>query len=110
MKEKYKGLTKQEVISSREKYGTNEMEKKKKESFLKKLLHIFNEPMFLLLIISASIYFVLGEISDGIIMVCSVLFICFIEFFQKQKTDKALEALNTLSALDITVIRDGKKR
>ena len=73
--EQYTGLTDSEVKISREKYGTNELEKKKKESLLKKVLHVFTEPMFLLLIITASIYFILGEISDGIIMFCFVLFI-----------------------------------
>ena len=42
-------------------------------------------------------------------MLCFVLFISGIEFVQEQKTDKALEALNTLSALNVKVIRDGKK-
>ena len=106
--EQYTGLTDSEVKISREKYGTNELEKKKKESLLKKVLHVFTEPMFLLLIITASIYFILGEISDGIIMFCFVLFISGIEFFQEQKTDKALEVLNNLSSLNVKVIRNGQ--
>ncbi|MGN1358615.1 MAG: cation-translocating P-type ATPase, partial [Bacilli bacterium] len=106
--EQYTGLTDSEVEISREKYGTNELEKKKKENFLKKVLHVFTEPMFLLLIITASIYFILGEIGDGIIMFCFVLFISGIEFFQEQKTDKALEALNNLSSLNVKVIRNGQ--
>ena len=108
MNKKYIGLNEKEVITSREKYGANEIEKKKKESFLKKVLNVFTEPMFLLLIITASIYFILGEIGDGIIMLCFVLFISSIEFIQEQKTDKALEALNILSSLNVKVIRDGK--
>lgn len=64
--------------------------------------------MFLLLIITASIYFILGDVGDGIIMLCFVLFISGIEFIQEQKTDKALEALNTLSSLNIKAIREGK--
>lgn len=106
--EQYTGLTDSEVKISREKYGTNELENSKKESLLKKVLHVFTEPMFLLLIITASIYFILGEISDGIIMFCFVLFISGIEFFQEQKTDKALEVLNNLSSLNVKVIRNGQ--
>ena len=106
--EKYIGLTKDEVIKSREKYGLNEMEKKKKENFLQKILSVFMEPMFLLLIVTASIYFILGDVGDGIIMLCFVLFISGIEFIQEQKTDNALEELNSLSALNIKVIREGK--
>lgn len=71
---KYVGLTQEEIINSRKKYGINEIEKKKKESLFQKIFHVFTEPMFLLLILAASIYFILGEISDGIIM----LFFCFL--------------------------------
>ena len=65
---KYVGLTQEEIINSRKKYDINEIEKKKKESLFQKILYVFTEPMFLLLILAASIYFILGEISDGIIM------------------------------------------
>ena len=104
----YQGLSSKEVLESRAKYGMNMMEKKKKESLFSKVLNVFKEPMFLLLLITASIYFILGEVGDGIIMLCFILFISGIEFFQEQKTDKALEALNTLSALNVKVLRDGK--
>lgn len=105
---KYFGLTEREVINSRKIYGTNEIKKVKKENFIQKIIHVFTEPMFLLLITTASIYFILGEFSDGIIMLCFVLFISGIEFLQEQKTDRALEELNTLSALNIRVIRNGE--
>ena len=94
---KYVGLNEKGVNLSREQNGVNELEKKKKETFIHKLLHVFFEPMFLLLIITASIYFILGEAQDGIIMLSFVLFISGIEFIQEQKTDKALEELNTIS-------------
>ena len=60
--------------------------------------------MFLLLIITASIYFILGDVGDGIIMLCFVLFISGIEFVQERKTDRALDALNTLSSLNIKIL------
>lgn len=103
------GLTNEEVKMSRQKNGSNELVKKKKESLIKKILNIFKEPMFLLLIIAASIYFVVGEFGDGIIMLVFVIAICFIEFIQEAKTDKALEELNKLSSLNIKVIRNKKE-
>ena len=78
--ENYVGLNDEEVIRSREEYGANELEPKKKESLLIKIIHVFMEPMFLLLIVTASIYFILGEVSDGVIMLCFVLFICKTQF------------------------------
>lgn len=106
---KYPGLSAKEVITSREKYGKNKLEEDKKESIIIKILSIFKEPMFLLLLIAASIYFIVGEYADGIIMLIFVLGICTIEFIEESKTEKALEELNKLSALNVKVIRNGKK-
>lgn len=104
-----RGLTDAEVAESRAIYGPNELERKRKLSLIQKILHVLIEPMFLLLLITASIYFILGEVSDGIIMLILVSFVSGIEFFQSQKTDKALETLNTLSAINIDVIRNGQR-
>ena len=107
--ENIKGLDDKEVLLSREKNGSNELSKKKKESLLVKIINIFKEPMFLLLIIAASVYFIVGEYGDGIIMLIFVIGVSFIEFIQESKTDKALEELNKLSSLNVRVIRNGKK-
>ncbi len=107
---RFVGLTREEVINSKEKYGVNKLEEKKKQPLILKILSIFKEPMFLLLIIAASIYFIVGEYRDGIIMLIFVLAICLIEYIQETKTDKALEELNKLSALNVKVIREGKEK
>ena len=39
--ENYVGLNDEEVIRSREEYGANELEPKKKESLLIKIIHVF---------------------------------------------------------------------
>lgn len=65
--------------------------------------------MFLLLFLASSIYFLVGEYVDGLIMLAFVVGICMTEFIQENKTDKAIEELNKLSAIDITVIRNGKE-
>ena len=66
--------------------------------------------MFLLLIIAASVYFIVGEYGDGIIMLVFVIAVCFIEFIQETKTDKALEELNKLSSLSVRVIRNKNEK
>ena len=105
---KFKGLTDEEVIKSRNKYGANTPPLKKKETLLIKILKIFKEPMFLLLIIAASIYFLVQEYMDGLVMLFFVLAICLIEFIQSEKTDKALKELTKLTSLNVKVIRNGK--
>src|SRR5660398_74331 len=102
------GLTTLEAKKLQEKFGKNELVAKKKESFSRKILKVISEPMFLLLIVAAVIYFILGEPRDGAIMLVFVVGIISIEVIQEWKTDKTLNALKDLSAPQIMVIRDGK--
>lgn len=103
----FKGLTTQEVKQLQEKFGKNELVLEKKESLFQKIFHVITEPMFLLLIVAATIYFILGEPKDGAIMLVFVVAIIGIETIQEWKTDKTLKALKDLSAPQIKVIRDG---
>lgn len=105
-----KGLTTEEAKKIQEKLGKNQLEPEKKENFLNKTLHVIAEPMFLLLIIAAAIYFILGEPKNGAIMLIFVIGVIGIETIQEWKTDKTLKALKDLSAPQVTVLRDGYKK
>lgn len=104
------GLTTAEAKRLQEQYGLNELTPQKKENLLRKILHIICEPMFLLLLVAAAIYFLLGEPRDGMIMLVFVVGIISIDAIQEWKTDKTLNALKDLSAPHITVIRDGMEQ
>lgn len=104
------GLTSAEAKELQNKYGKNEITPQKKESFMKKVFHIICEPMFLLLIVAAIIYFILGEPRDGAIMLIFVVGIISIDVIQEWKTDKTISALKDLSAPRINVIRDGQEK
>ena len=65
--------------------------------------------MFLLLLVTASIYFILGEVRDGIIMFSFVFVIIIIDIVQEVKTDRTLQALKDLSEPQIVALRDGKR-
>lgn len=104
-----KGLTNEEVKLAREKFGRNVLIKEKKENFLMKILEVIKEPMFLLLMIAAIIYFILGEPKDGSIMLIFVFGVISIEVIQEWKTDKTLKALKNLSAPHIEVIRNSER-
>lgn len=103
------GLTTTEAIRLQEQYGRNELTSQKKERFFHKALHIICEPMFLLLIAAAVIYFILGEPRDGLIMLIFVIGMISIAVIQEWKTDKTLHALKDLSAPHATVLRDGRE-
>ena len=103
------GLTTEEAKKRLAQFGKNELFVSKKQGFFIKAVHIIAEPMFLLLLIAAIIYFVLGEPRDGIIMLVFVIGIISIDVIQEWKTDKTLNALKDLSAPQVTAIRDGVK-
>ena len=104
------GLTSSEVHDRQQQFGKNELTAQKKQNFFFKLLHILCEPMFLLLIIAAVIYFILGEPRDGSVMLVFVIGMISIDVIQEWKTDKTLNALRDLSAPHIRVIRDGQEQ
>lgn len=103
------GLTSAQAKQLQDKFGKNQLVPQKKENFFKKVLHIISEPMFLLLLVAAIIYFILGEPRDGAIMLIFVVGIISIDVIQEWKTDKTLNALKDLSAPQISVIRDGEE-
>ena len=105
----YKGLSSNEVLEKQKKYGKNVLTKVKKEPMIIKILKIICEPMFLLLLVTASIYFILGEVRDGIIMFSFVFVIIIIDIVQEVKTDRTLQALKDLSEPQIVALRDGKR-
>lgn len=103
---KYSGLSYSEVILSQERHGKNQLSTNQQFTFIFKILHFFKEPMFLLLIGTALIYFILGEISDGVTMLVFVFFMAGITLFQEWRTDKTLQALKSLASPRVKVIRN----
>ena len=68
------------------------------------------EPMFLMLLFAGAVYLALGERTDALFLLASVLVIIGITLVQERKTQRALEALRDLSAPLARVIRDGSER
>lgn len=104
-----KGLSNSEVIDRQKQYGKNELFSEKKTNFFIKVLQVFKEPMFILLFVTATIYFILGEPRDGIIMLVFVIGMITIETVQEWKTDKTLKALKNLSSPKVLVIRNDEE-
>jgi ATPase, P-type (transporting), HAD superfamily, subfamily IC len=105
----WKGLSKDQVLKRQKEYGKNTLAEQKKVPFILKIVKILIEPMFLLLIVSSVIYFILGNPKDGALMLVFVIGIICVDIIQEWKTDKTLNALKDLSAPRATVIRNGEK-
>ena len=107
---KFKGLSDREVEESRTLHGRNEMAQEEKASFLRTAVKFFSEPVFLLLIGAACIYFALGEPRDGCIMLAFIIIMGGTELYQEWRTDKTLDALKELSSPKVKVVRNGQER
>jgi len=89
--------------------GYNELPATKQRSTFAIALSITREPMFLLLIVSVSIYLSLGDLREALVLALSLFVILGITIFQERKTERALEALRDLSSPRALVIRDGEE-
>lgn len=104
----FNGLTQKEVLLSREKYGKNILESKKEYHFFNLILMLLKDPMVLLLLVAASIYFMSGEISDGYFLLGAVVFISGISIYQENRSKSALDNLKNMVQSKCKVIRNGE--
>lgn len=103
-----KGLTDDEVTESREKYGQNTLEYKKENGFLDAVKSIIKEPMVLLLLLASSIYFISGNLDDGIFLACAIIIVSAISLYQDSRSRNALEKLKNFTQPNCKVIRNGE--
>ena len=102
------GLSDEQVIIAREQYGYNRLEQKQDSGFIAALKELVKEPMFILLLVAATIYFVSGNIGDGLFMVFAIVLVTTISLYQDSKSRNALAALKNLTQPNSKVIRNGQ--
>ena len=101
------GLSAQEARQRLMNNGPNEIPVPKSSGMFRILKEVLREPMFILLLSSATLYMILGDFSEGAILLSTISIIIAITFMQHRKTEKALEALRHLAAPLALVERDG---
>ena len=108
--EKIQGLTDGQVNQKLASDGYNELPSSKPKSLIHIALGVIQEPMFLLLVACGTLYLVLGDVQEGIMLLAFVFVIMGIEFYQEKKTEKALDALKDLASPRALVIRGGVEK
>lgn len=106
----YRGLTDEEAVARLETDGYNELPSTGSSSVLAIAIGVVTEPMFLLLVISATLYLFLGDVQEGFLLLGFVFIIMGIEFHQEKKTENALKALKDLASPRALVIRSGMEK
>jgi len=66
--------------------------------------------MTLLLVVAATIYFFLGEVRDGWVLILSIIPIFVVDLFLEARTGRALKAIRAMTLPTARVLRDGEPR
>ena len=104
----FTGLTEQAVKDSREKHGSNVIESQSGSPFWHSVKEAISEPMFVLLVAAATIYFVLGEFSDAWFMSGAIVLVSAISIYQDNRSRNALDSLKEFTQPHAVVIRDNQ--
>ena len=116
------GLSSSEAASRLEKNGKNKLVAAKGKSLIARFLEQLSDPMIIILIVAAAVSGILtivgnaqlaaGEpkesFADVIIIMAVVIINAVLGVYQESKAEKAIEALQEMSAATSKVMRDGK--
>ena len=106
----FSGLTEQEAAARLESEGYNELPASRRRGLPAIALDLLREPMILMLIGAGTIYLLLGDLREALVLISSIAVVAGIELYQSHKTERALDALRDLSSPRARVIRAGEQR
>ncbi len=113
------GLTSAEAAKRLEQNGKNKLKEAEKDTLLTRFLNQLKDPMIIILIVAAVIsafteYFEASSAgasyfpTDTVIIMAVVLINAILGVIQESKAEKAIEALQEMSAATTKTLRDGK--
>lgn len=104
---KESGLTDEDVILKREKYGFNELKEKNKKSVLVVFLEQFKDLLVIILLIAAAISMFLGNLESSIVIFVVVIINSILGTVQHIKAEESLNSLKALASPHAKVLRNG---
>ncbi|MBR6812668.1 MAG: ATPase, partial [Oscillospiraceae bacterium] len=107
------GLTSAEAEKRLADNGKNKLKEAKKESIIVRFFKQMADPMIIILLAAAAVSGVLAVVegesfADVIIILAVVIINAVLGVYQESKAEKAIEALQEMSAATSKVLRDGK--
>ena len=100
------GLSASDIEQRRDRWGINELEQKEKEQPWQKWLEQFQEPLNVLLLGSAAVSVMVGQIDDAICITLALLIVITVGIVQEYRSEKSLEALSNLVPPSCHLVRD----
>ncbi|MCX5907921.1 MAG: cation-translocating P-type ATPase [Deltaproteobacteria bacterium] len=104
------GLSEKEAANRLRQEGYNELPSSQRNTVFAIVRKVFQEPMFLLLVVCGVLYLLLGDVQEALMLLGFVVVVMGITIFQERKTERALEALRDLTSPRALVVRDGEQK
>ena len=113
MSSSHKGLTSEEAERRLAADGKNRLAEAPKDSLVKRFFAQMADPMIIILLAAAAIsgvtsFFSNESFADSIIILFVVIVNAVLGVYQENKAEKAIEALQQMSAAESRVMRDGR--
>ncbi|WP_369647356.1 cation-translocating P-type ATPase [Variovorax sp. V118] len=102
------GLTDEQAALRLRSDGPNVLPSASRRGLIRIAWSALTQPMFLLLLATAALYALLGNLGDAGMLAVSVLLVGGLSIYQEQRTERVLEALKDLSSPRYTVVREGR--
>ena len=107
------GLTSNEASKRLEQYGKNELAKPKGKSLIRRFLEQLADPMIIILLAAAVVSGITAayaneSFTDVFIILFVVIINAVLGVYQESKAEKAIEALQKMTAATSKVLRDGE--
>ena len=109
LKTNERGLSNVEAKKRINKYGLNELPKKKEDSILKIIISELLDPIIMLLLVAIIASLIVGEVVDALAIFFIILIDLIIGVVEERKATSTAEALSNLVREKVKVIRDGKE-
>jgi P-type Ca2+ transporter type 2C len=104
-----RGLTSQEARARLARHGPNRLVRRERAAWLKDLVSLFLDPMAVMLLVAAGVYFLLGERRDAVVMLAALVPVIGVDVFLEARSRTALKKLAMSVAPRAQVIRDGRE-
>ncbi|KAL5624446.1 hypothetical protein BROUX41_004506 [Berkeleyomyces rouxiae] len=101
------GLSANEALKRLTEHGPNEIPHDEPEPIWLRFLKQFQEPLILLLLVSAAASLLLGNTDDAVSIAIAVTIVISVGFVQEYRSEKSIEALNHLVPNHAHLIRSG---
>jgi Ca2+-transporting ATPase len=103
------GLTSAEAQARLEREGFNELPTQGRRPLWRIAASVMREPMFALLIAAASVYLLIGDAGEALLLLAFATISVSIAVIQQGRSERALEALRGLASPRALVLRDGQR-